>query len=145
MSSINHDSKLEEIMRDFDEDGTKIIRLHKRGNPDAILINWKSKEVFALEMETKRVSWSILNIKGDLEDFDEVIYFIPDFKKNLIDEYEIAKKLFSLGKSLYFIHKKTGVSLGQIHAWLKQNKKPYQISFMKKIKKKHKNVSVVFY
>jgi len=142
MTSKKHDEILRKQIKKYKDTGARVIRLDKRGVPDAIIITIAGN-VVALEVETTRNHfWHAKNVKGNLNEFDGVYRYVPKPKSSHSSEkYYEALKLRADGKKLAEIANKLKVSIPTVHYWCSGQFVPIEV------KDKHRldNERIIYY
>ena len=114
--------------------GFRVIRLDHSYTPDAVMIDWVSKKVVALEIEIGRGTCLYLrkykgkqSKKTNRSEFDNVIVVYPTHHARTSEEYMRVQKLRELRLPLKTISEKTGVPKDTIGDWLYRGRKPYHL------------------
>jgi len=145
MSSKKHEKILEYYISHFRDKGFKVIRLDKRGVPDAILVN-DAGEVSALLIETEVFSDKISEVKRgkkNYSQFDKEIWIIPKSKKGHDPEdYYRVLNLAKQGMNKFRISQLTGYSYALVYDWVMGKSKPTSV---KALERKGSKEEIIFY
>ena len=153
-----HERLLQKYMKKYRDDGARVIRLDRRGVPDAIVI--KDGKISALLIDTStlnQVAGIIKHKKAmgqtirNYSEYDEKIQVLPKFRKaHNIETYNSAIKLFKEGTTTYRISKTLNVPHTTVYEWCKCDVKPFSYIFSKDqnisniIKEMLRNTTIIY-
>jgi hypothetical protein len=146
LPSTEHDAKLDDLIALYKGRGYHVIRLDKSANPDAILIDWKGKQVLGLEVETRTHLWLLGHRKRLPTAFDGMIYALPKPRtKRTASEYWKVKSMCNQGRTKLAVSRELHIPIATVHAWLELGKMPPQLKHEKALQALGNDFLAVYY
>lgn len=139
MNSKEHDKIINNKRKELEDAGHKVIRLDSGYLPDLISIDWETREVEAIEIETKtnkkRVYFKVddgwqRSAKHNRKDFNATTVIIPRNGKGrtfyLPSQYYEALRLKEIGLTKSEISSKLGIPKVTLNSWF-NGTKPWSV------------------